>query len=236
MPIPGVRMVEQASDPGSTGAGQGTVWPRDDAPNVLMFTDDAGTDHVLAYVASVTSAVAIRAMPSQENARTGTGTAFAYGAAGLMGADFTASGYGTPAVNVETDDGRATSYIHCDGDVSDTADTIEGIFYVRVPDGFSAWGANGVRLKTKMETYPGATTRVDFQMVVYDSDAALVGNATTTRAISSGDADYVWTEVTPNASKHQAGDAVVIAFNVQITGGTGDNWDFRLGQLEIDFA
>lgn len=43
----GLVLVEQASDPASTGAGEGTFWVRDDSPNVPMFTDDAGVDHNL---------------------------------------------------------------------------------------------------------------------------------------------------------------------------------------------
>ncbi len=31
-------------------ANHGQLWVRDDTPNVLMFTDDAGTDHVIAFV------------------------------------------------------------------------------------------------------------------------------------------------------------------------------------------
>ena len=44
----GLFMSEVAADPsGGPGAGNGTIWVRDDAPNVLVFTDDAGTDWVL---------------------------------------------------------------------------------------------------------------------------------------------------------------------------------------------
>ncbi len=41
----GLKLPEQAADPGSTGAGEGTVWVKDDAPTELRFTDDTGTDH-----------------------------------------------------------------------------------------------------------------------------------------------------------------------------------------------
>ncbi len=47
----GIKFGEQAADPGATGAGEGTVWVRDDAPNTLMFTDDAGTDWAVAGAA-----------------------------------------------------------------------------------------------------------------------------------------------------------------------------------------
>lgn len=40
----GLVLSEQSSDPASTSAGEGTIWVRDDSPNVLMFTDDDGTD------------------------------------------------------------------------------------------------------------------------------------------------------------------------------------------------
>ncbi len=41
---------EQSSAPVTSVGGDGQLWVRDDTPNVLMFTDDAGTDHVLAFV------------------------------------------------------------------------------------------------------------------------------------------------------------------------------------------
>jgi len=40
-------MNETAAVPTAPSAGQGTLWIRDDTPNVLIFTDDAGTDHNL---------------------------------------------------------------------------------------------------------------------------------------------------------------------------------------------
>lgn len=40
---------EQAGADGDT-AGFGQIWVKDDAPNKLFFTDDAGTDHELAFV------------------------------------------------------------------------------------------------------------------------------------------------------------------------------------------
>jgi len=43
----GVVLDEQAATPAPPTAGKGIVWVRNDAPNVLVFTDDAGTDHVL---------------------------------------------------------------------------------------------------------------------------------------------------------------------------------------------
>jgi len=45
----GVAYTEQASVPFSTTAGFGTVWVRNDSPNVLVFTNDAGDDHVLIH-------------------------------------------------------------------------------------------------------------------------------------------------------------------------------------------
>ncbi len=43
----GLVLDEQNTVPSVTVAGKGTVWVRDDSPNVLVFTDDAGTDTVL---------------------------------------------------------------------------------------------------------------------------------------------------------------------------------------------
>jgi hypothetical protein len=45
----GVRLAEQAADPGSTGAGYGTFWIKDDAPTTPYFTDDTAVDRLLMY-------------------------------------------------------------------------------------------------------------------------------------------------------------------------------------------
>ena len=42
-----LRLVENASNPGAVTAGIGNLWVRNDAPNVMMYTDDAGDDYVL---------------------------------------------------------------------------------------------------------------------------------------------------------------------------------------------
>lgn len=41
----GANINESAANPQTTTAGNGTVWVRNDVPNTLIFTDDAGTDH-----------------------------------------------------------------------------------------------------------------------------------------------------------------------------------------------
>jgi hypothetical protein len=46
----GLVLSEQATDPASTAAGEGTFWVRDDAPNTPMFTDDSGSDWELVRV------------------------------------------------------------------------------------------------------------------------------------------------------------------------------------------
>ena len=46
--VTALKLDEQTTVPGGApGAGFGTVWIKDDVPNTLMFTDDAGTDWVL---------------------------------------------------------------------------------------------------------------------------------------------------------------------------------------------
>lgn len=46
----GIVVSEQTTVPGGApGAGNATWWARDDVPNVPMFTDDAGVDHVLLF-------------------------------------------------------------------------------------------------------------------------------------------------------------------------------------------
>lgn len=40
----GLVLAQQASDPASTGAGEGTVWVKNDSPTTLWFTDSAGSD------------------------------------------------------------------------------------------------------------------------------------------------------------------------------------------------
>jgi len=40
----GLTMVEQASNPGTVAPGNGTIWVRNDVPNVPVFTNDAGTN------------------------------------------------------------------------------------------------------------------------------------------------------------------------------------------------
>ena len=41
---------EQSDHQTTPAAGKGTLWVRDDSPNVLVFTDDDGTDNVIAYL------------------------------------------------------------------------------------------------------------------------------------------------------------------------------------------
>lgn len=43
----GLRFIERGAVPAAPIAGRGFLWVRNDAPNVLVFTDDAGTDTVL---------------------------------------------------------------------------------------------------------------------------------------------------------------------------------------------
>lgn len=43
----GIKMDEQAADPGATGAGEGTFWVKSDAPSTPYFTDDTGGNHNL---------------------------------------------------------------------------------------------------------------------------------------------------------------------------------------------
>jgi hypothetical protein len=49
----GLVVSQQASDPGSTGAGEGTFWARSDAPTVPVFTDSNGVDWQLAGVGAI---------------------------------------------------------------------------------------------------------------------------------------------------------------------------------------
>jgi len=51
----GCTFLEQTANPGTVAAGDGTIWVRDDTPNVPMFTDDAGTDHVITTSADIAS-------------------------------------------------------------------------------------------------------------------------------------------------------------------------------------
>jgi hypothetical protein len=45
----GLVLAEQSSDPGSTGAGEGTVWVKSDDPTRLYFTDDGSTDRKVVF-------------------------------------------------------------------------------------------------------------------------------------------------------------------------------------------
>lgn len=46
----GIKLTERAAVPAAPGAGFGSLWVRNDTPSVLVFTDDAGADHVVAFV------------------------------------------------------------------------------------------------------------------------------------------------------------------------------------------
>lgn len=46
----GVVFDEQASTPWTPAAAKGCIWVKNDTPNTLWFTDDAGTDHQIAFV------------------------------------------------------------------------------------------------------------------------------------------------------------------------------------------
>lgn len=55
----GMVFDEQATVPGGApGAAKGTIWVRNDAPNVLIFTDDSGTDNELAFVSAFSPTLA----------------------------------------------------------------------------------------------------------------------------------------------------------------------------------
>jgi hypothetical protein len=43
----GCQFIEQSSNPGIVAPGNGTIWVRNDSPNVLIYTDDLGNDTVL---------------------------------------------------------------------------------------------------------------------------------------------------------------------------------------------
>jgi hypothetical protein len=51
----GLLMTEAAAVPLTPAAGEGTFWVQNAAPNIPKFTDDAGTDHTLAYASNLTS-------------------------------------------------------------------------------------------------------------------------------------------------------------------------------------
>ena len=53
-----IYMDEQAAPGPASVAGQGTLWIRDDTPNTLVFTDDAGTDVVIAEGGAVAGTTA----------------------------------------------------------------------------------------------------------------------------------------------------------------------------------
>lgn len=80
---PGVQMTSSASNPGVVAAGNGTIWCRSDSPNVLMFTDDGGTDFVLNSGANATAGTAgqiyenlvLYVDAADRNSYSGTGTA-----------------------------------------------------------------------------------------------------------------------------------------------------------------
>ncbi len=55
----GLMTTEQAAVPQAPGAGEGTWWAKNDAPNRAYFTDDAGTDNQLAYSSEITSGAAL---------------------------------------------------------------------------------------------------------------------------------------------------------------------------------
>jgi hypothetical protein len=51
----GLLMTEAAAVPLTPAAGEGTFWIENTVPNLPKYTDDAGTDHTLAYASSLTS-------------------------------------------------------------------------------------------------------------------------------------------------------------------------------------
>jgi hypothetical protein len=82
----GLKCTQQATDPGGTVAGEGTIWVRNDSPTTLMFTDSGGTDYAIGgasggspwtsaagviYPSTITDKVAIgvTSLSSDENLR-----------------------------------------------------------------------------------------------------------------------------------------------------------------------
>lgn len=71
-----VLFTENAAVPWTPAAGLGTYWVRDDAPNVPVFTDDAGADNVLAYVGATVTVPATLAYAVSGDLAVDTNVAF----------------------------------------------------------------------------------------------------------------------------------------------------------------
>ncbi len=68
----GLVLDEQSSNPATPTAGHGILWVKDDAPNKLMFTDDAGTEFTVATLADIQGQDTLAEILSNGNTTGGT--------------------------------------------------------------------------------------------------------------------------------------------------------------------
>jgi len=224
-----LTMTEQAAKHGAV-ATEGIYWAKNDAPTTPHFEDDAGADHRLAYLTDIPaagSALAVIAMPSRNAAP--------YFSWGPLGSAWITAG-GTETLVQELDSARATSALKIQQTNTSGVGWLSFSLFVRVPDGFTTWGGNGARIKTRVASNPSGAS-LDLNLTTYDGDSVSATD-TGTRNTSSTDASYVWvgvSQATLNATNTAAGDLLRLAVTVDNDTTDGATTDVRFGQIELDF-
>jgi hypothetical protein len=136
------------------------------------------------------------------------------------------------APGFESDGSRQTSYVSTAFAAEDAAQTWK--WATGVPEGFSAWGASGLGIKSKL-TGLGAGDTLVVTLTAYNPSTG--ASSAATRTITSSDASYVELTITPPGT-WQGRDLLRFELNADVTvwGGVSGNITFKVGQIRTDWS
>lgn len=135
----------------------------------------------------------------------------------------------------ESDGSRQTSYVAVE--LNDDPSGITWAFSCGVPEGFSAWAANGLAIKTKITKSTAFHTGPDESLLLtltaYNPSSG--ATSTSTRSVSANDSSYTETTIAPPGT-WQGGDLLRFTVNVSFV----NFWDgigtVKLGRIRTDWT
>jgi hypothetical protein len=132
----------------------------------------------------------------------------------------------------ESDGSRQTAYVSVD--IADDPTTSDWYFATGVPEGFSAWGTDGLTVSTKV-TSSGGWVGQSVTVTLTAYNPATGASSTATRSVTADDAGYVETSITPPGT-WQGGDLLrfEVAFD-SVTWGSGIA-TCKVGRIRTDWT